>query len=269
VPAGYRTDSAEPMLTICFTYFRSLTLANLDAALYAVRQQDLSRVVELVLVDNNTSDDVRDIQAAIDVRRFPMPTRLISRKHGDSTKTHAWSTNVAVREATTPWVLFCRADYLLDFGLVRKSLRVVDAHGEDWDGFVTGNVRHLYVPVSRCELTEWRSSGADVLRYQPGQTEDYMAIDSGVWMARRSAFDRVGGMDERLSAWGHAQTDFQHRLHQTGTEFVQIPEVLFYHPRHAAPRDINLAHAQLHAVGANLSAMWARYHGVSPYREAR
>jgi hypothetical protein len=50
---------------------------------------------------------------------------------------------------------------------------------------------------------------------------------------------------------------------------VQIPEVLFYHPRHAAPRDINLAHAQLHAVGANLSAMWARYHGVSPYREAR
>jgi glycosyltransferase involved in cell wall biosynthesis len=253
------------MVTICFTYFRSLTLANLDAALYSVRQQDLSRVVELVVVDNNADDDARDIQAVIDARRFPLPVRLISRKHGDPAKTHAWSTNLAVREATSPWVLFCRADYLLDFGLVRKGLRVIDAHAEDWDGFVTGCVRHLHVPIARCELTEWREAGTDVLRSQPGRTEDYMAIDSGVWMARRSAFDRVGGLDERLSAWGHAQTDFQHRLHQTGTEFVQMPEVLYYHPRHAAPRDITLAHAQLHSVGGNLSEMWARYHGVSPY----
>jgi GT2 family glycosyltransferase len=257
------------MVTICFTYFRSLTLENLAAALYSLRRQDFGRVAEVVVVDNNTLDDAAAIQSVIDACRFPVPVRLLSYKHGNVTRTHAWSSNVAVRAVETSWVFFCRADYILDARLLQKSLAVVDAHPAGWDGFVTGYVRHLYVPVSRCELTEWRQAGAAVLGSQPGTSEDYMTIDSGVWLARRDAFDRVGGLDERFTAWGHAQTHFQHQLHETGTEFVQIPEVLFYHPRHGAERNIDVAHAQLQGVGANLREMWARYDGVSPYGESQ
>jgi GT2 family glycosyltransferase len=254
------------MVTICFTYFRSLSLENLAAALYSIRRQDFGRVAEIVVVDNNTDDDAAAIQSVIDACRFPVPVRLLSYKHGNASRTHAWSSNVAVLAADTPWVLFCRADYVLDFGFLQKCLAVVDAHPADWDGFVTGYVRHLHVPVSRCELTEWRTAGAEVLRNQPGTNEDHMMIDAGVWLARRAAMLRVGGLDERLSAWGHAQTDVQYRLHASGTEFVQIPEVLFYHPRHAAVRDINLAHRQLRDIGVDLHALWSRYGGVAPYR---
>src|SRR6266496_1762984 len=147
------------MITICFTYFKSLTLANLRAALYSVRRQDLSRVDSLVVVDNNTDDSPDDIQTAINELSFPVPVRLLSFKHGDSSKTHSWSTNAAVREALTPWVLFIRADYLLDFSLLKRFTDIIDSRPFDWDGFIMSDGYHLSTNVESCEQTEWRSLG--------------------------------------------------------------------------------------------------------------
>src|ERR1044071_1322886 len=109
------------MITICFVYFRSLTLAHLEASLYSLRQQtDLSAIQELIVVDNNTTDSGADIQAVIEQLEFPFKVALKSRKHGDPTKTHSWSTNLAVSQVQTPWVFFSRADYLLSFSFVEK-----------------------------------------------------------------------------------------------------------------------------------------------------
>ena len=96
-------------ITICFTYFKSLGLANLDAALHSVRQQDFSRVEAVVIVDNNGEGSAYDVQVIIDKHEFLVPVNLYSFKHADPLKTHAWSSNVAVRMATTPWIFFCRA----------------------------------------------------------------------------------------------------------------------------------------------------------------
>jgi len=104
-----------------------------------------------------------------------------------------------------------------------------------------------------------------LLRSLPGSEGDYTHIDAGVWMMRRDSFDRVHGLDERLSAWGHAQTHFQHKLFQSRVEFYRIPEPLFYHPMHAGDRDIELAHRQLAEQGLILQEMWARYQGAQPY----
>lgn len=251
------------MITICLTYFKSLTLANLDAALHSVRQQDLSQVREIIVFDNDTADDSNDILDVIDSMGFPVPIRLVTVKHGDSTRTHSWSSNAAVREAATPWVLFTRADYLLDFKLVAKfATRVLEYKGMEWNGFVTGNGCHLADTIETCERTKWRMIGPYVFN---GATFDYTLIDAGVWMAQKAAFERIGGLDESLTAWGHAQTDFQHRLHSSGVEFIRIPETLFWHPFHGGERDIDVAHEQLREKGADLKKMWARYEGVSPY----
>jgi len=254
------------VITICFTYFKSLSLANLAAALFSVRQQDLSRVESIVVVDNDTADPSDAIRSVIDDLSFPVPVQLLSFKHGDPTKTHSWSTNVAVREAVTPWVLFCRADYLLDFSTAKKFATVAEARPDDWDGFITGHVYHLVDDIAACERVAWRCLGPQLLRECfVGTESDYTCIDAGVWMARRSAFDRVGALDEELTAWGHAQTHFQHKLHATGTECVRIPEALFYHPQHTAVRDLDLAHQQLRSKGIDLKQMWARYHGAQVY----
>lgn len=253
------------MITICLTYYRSLILANLAAALYAVSRQDLSLVRSIILVDNNTEDTAAELQAVLDALTFSVPVHLHCLKNGDASRTHSWSTNLAVSLAKTPWVLFTRADYILDFDLLKRFVAVVDEQPAGWDGFVTGNVYHLAVDVEECEATTWRETGAGELRHLPGVEADYTRIDAGVWMARRDSFERVGGLDERLTAWGHAQTHFQHKLALAGVEFVRIPEPLFYHPLHAAPRDLALAHQQLRDVGGDLHEMWARHDGARVY----
>ena len=250
------------MITICLTYFRSLTLANLAAALHSVRRQDLSQVSEIVVVDNNTDDPPSALQSLIDQAAFPVPVRLRSFKHGDPARTHSWSTNAAVKEVSTPWVFFTRADYLLDFSAVAKFAAIVQAQGEGWSGFITSNGCHLWDDVERCERTSWRTDGPGLFR---GIEFDYTCIDAGVWMAKRDVVKSVGGLNERLSAWGHAQTLFQYKLHAAGTECVRIHETLFYHPHHDAARDLALAHQQVRDHGIDVKTLWARYEGAQPY----
>jgi hypothetical protein len=212
------------------------------------------------VVDNSTGDPVTGIKAILDRLDFPVPVILYSNKHEDPAKTHSWSTNVAVRQAYTDWVFFTRADYLLSFNIIEKFLGVVRNHPVSWDGFVTS--KGSYLGTLRECGTKWREEGLQVLE---GTVYDHTLIDAGVWMARRSAFERVGGLNENLTAWGHAQTHFQWKLHQSGTEFHRIDDILFGHVDHGGDKDISLANTQLVQQGLNLQEMWARYDGPRIY----
>lgn len=249
------------MITICLTYFRSLALANLRAALHSVRWQDLSRVTELVILDNNTDDAFESIIAVIeDEIGHAMPWRLISEKHQDETRTHSWSTNRVIREAKTPWVFFTRADYILDAELLGSLASMAEG-----DRFLTSDVCHLGVDVGVCNTSDWRELGTCALLRLPNRVETYTDIDAGVYMLHREAFDRVGGLDEGLSAWGHAQTHFQYKLHSSGTTFHRIERPMYFHPLHSGPRDIAVANEQLAAIGIDIRDMWMRYAGPKPY----
>lgn len=253
-------------VTVCMTYFQSLSVDNLYASLQSLRGlENLEEIREILLLDNNTGTPEALLQTMVDELRFPISVRLLQFVHGDSERTHAWSTNMVVNYAVSDWIFFTRADYMLDTGILRKFLGVISDRSEDWNGFLSGYVYHLHVDVGRVQQMPWREHGIQQLRMLPGNEDRYMSIDAGVWMLRRSAFFGVGGLEERLSAWGHAQTHFQWKLYATGTEFVIIPEVLFYHPLHAAPRDITVAHEQLAAIGVDIRQMWSRYEGGSPY----
>lgn len=253
------------MITICFTYFKSLALANLSAALYSVRQQNLTHVQSLIVFDNDTSDSYSAIESVVKSLDFSIPVFIISEKHGDPNRTHSWSTNQAVHHVKTKWIVFTRADYLLDFGLMQQFTEIIAKQPAWWNGFLTANVYHLHADIGDCETTTWRKDGPFVLRRFVGVENDYTKIDSGVWMARKSAFDGVGGMNESLVAWGHAQTHFQHKMHQAGVDFFRIPQALFYHPIHAGARDLGVANQQLLDNGIDLREMWKRYEGTSPY----
>lgn len=250
-------------VTICLTYFKSLTLANLAAALYSVGRQDLSRVAEVVVVDNDTFDAQDSISDVIVKQMLPVPVRFMSTKHGDQTRQQAWSTNFTVRLVNTPWVFYTRADYLIDPSMLAKFVAAIDSKPADWDGFIVSHGCHLHVGIETCEQMPWRKEGPGIFC---GAYYDYTEIDSGVWMARRSTYDRIGGFDERLSAWGHAQTEFQYRMHLACVEFVRIRETLFWHPHHGGARDIDNAHRQLRECGLEpIQKMWERYEGPKFY----
>jgi len=251
------------MIAICCPYYRSLTLANLSAALFSLRQQTFTHVAEVVVLDNNTDDPVEAIEAVVDALAFPVPVRLLSVKHGDVTKTHAWSTNTAVRATSAAWVLFMRADYLLAFDAVD---RLVAATSDP--AFIVGGYYDLDADIQACEQTQWRQQGPAVL-HPLGREYFHTAIDAGVWCTTRTIFETVGGLDESLTAWGHAQTHFQYKLHRAGIPTRRLSEILFYHPTHAyvAPRDHVIARTELERVGVTLGECWARYDGPDhPYR---
>lgn len=255
------------MISVAFTYFKSLTLANLSAALYSVSRQDLSRVDEIIVVDNDTHDDQSAIQEVIVAQSFsvPVPVRFISTKHGDPTRQQAWSTNFTVSHAHSPWIFYTRADYLLDFNILAKFVSVIGSKPANWQGFIVSHGCHLGSSIEDCEQTNWRMAGPRIFT---GAEFDYTEIDSGVWMATKAAYDNIGGFDERLSAWGHAQTEFQYRMHLSGVEFVRVRETLFFHPFHGGSRDIDAAHAQLQQIGmdrSQLQKMWERYEGQKFY----
>lgn len=251
------------MITICLVYFRSLKLAHLAAALFSLRQQSFSLVDSIVLLDNNTDDDEEHIHALVSSLEFPIPVRILSVKHGDPHKAHSWSTNEAVQQVITPFVLFTRADYLLDFDAVQDFTNVMTP-----ENFVVGGYFDVPLDVGEIEKTKWRVKGPQIL---PGREWDHVEIDAGVWACSKETFDKIGGLDERLSAWGHAQTHFQYKLHSAGVPFVNIQKVLFYHMKHAVPeidKDHKLALEQLKQVGVTLKQMWARYTGPNhPYKD--
>lgn len=246
-------------ITICLVYFRSVSLANLRAALYSVSHQDLSGVHEIIVLDNNSDDTVSDIRQVIQTQSLDAPIRLVSMKHGDATKTHAWSTNTSVRTTTTSWIFFTRADYLLEPGALQQYLCVMQSKPAGWRGFITSYGMHLSQDIAQIEATHWREMDHLSMR---GTLIDYGEIDTGVWLMPRVTFESVGGLDERLTAWGHAQTHFQHKLHESGAELVCIPKILYYHPLHSAQRDLSEAHRQLAEIGGDLKTMWNRHPGV-------
>lgn len=249
------------MITLCCTTFAGMSLLSLDAALYSLRRQDFSRVGAVIVFDNNSPVPEADVAAVVRDHNFPVPTSVRSVKHDDDNKTHAWSTNQVVFAAQTPWVFVTRADYLLEFSAVRRFSDVA-LKTPTTPRFVTSYAAWLQDDIAACDVTAWRHVGPAALG---GMVVDHSAIDAGVWMFDRGMFRRIGGLDEQLSAWGHAQTEFQHRVYKAGVPFTCLSDVLFVHPRHAAERDIDLAHRQLAARGVDLKEMWERYEGVSPY----
>lgn len=251
------------MITVCFVYFRSLTLLNLEAALYSVRKQNLSDVDRLVVLDNNTDDSSEQIQAVIDKLDFPIPVALVSHKHGDLSKTHSWSTNAVVREAKTEWVFFTRADYLLEFNTLELFLAETTS-----PKFIVGRYYDVQVDVGVCNTTRWRIEGPGKTLQQFGQEYSHTLVDSGVWMTTKQIFDSVGGMDESMHAWGHSQTAFQYKLYLAGVDFIKVPHIVFYHPihHHEVGRDWDLAMRQVTQAGFDLRTMWKRYEGRgNPY----
>jgi hypothetical protein len=249
-------------VSIVLIYFQSLTLAHLDASLHALARNDLSGLTEIVILDNNTPDPVAQIEAVMARQSWPVPIRLVSLKHGDSTKTHAWSTNTAVRALSTPWVLLSRADYLLSPDAVRLFLE--QRHTPQ---FVVGRYWDVPVFLEQVENTNWRAEGPSVLQ-RWGKEYDHTLIDAGLWMTTRDLFESVGGVDESLTAWGHPQTHFQYKLHQVGVPSYRIPSIVFYHIFHGSvtPRNHGLAKQQVETLGVTIPEMWARYTGAdNPY----
>lgn len=239
---------------VAFVHFRTTTLDHLDAAWFTLAQQtSWDGVREVVVLDNNTADAPDAIERVLSRYAVPVPVSLVSVKHGDPTRTHSWSVNECCRRIATPWVFFTRTDFLLDPTCLARFRALRDerlARNPQWPGLVTSWCHQMgydaalsntdaLAPHSHPDAP-WRTDpdGPRVLiGHVPACYFHDADKDAGVWLTRRALWAASGGLNERMSSWGFQQQVWQRRLLRLGTEICQIPEYLFHHQHHAAPRD--------------------------------
>lgn len=245
------------MIDIGFIFFRTLGLEHLDAAWYTLSRQDFTDVSRVYFLDNNTAFDWRDIELVLQRYKLPVPYTAAYHKHGDNTKTQSWSVNEMGRTGIEPWLFLTRADFLLDDDCLSKFRAERDRRGDDWRGFVTSYCHQCgyddqlsntdaLAPYSLPDAA-WRTDprGAKSLfGTVPAVHFTNTHLDAGVWLIKRELMAEAGGLNEKMISWGYQQQAFQRALVRIGTEIVQVPEFLFHHQHHWAPRDFAQAAAE-------------------------
>jgi len=241
-------------ITLGFVYFRTTSLAHLDAAWFTVsRLAGLDAVAGAYILDNNTDDAPAEIQQVIDRYPVPFPVTVDYAKHGVSRRTHSWSVNRVLSEVTTPWVFFTRSDFLLDPTCLHTFRQTRDSRLErnpQWRGLVTSYCHQMGydAALSNTDALAPHSLPDAPWRLQPDGLRGLVGSvpacrfhdadkDAGVWLTSTEVWRTSGGLNEKLVSWGYQQSLWQDALKRHGVEMVQIPDYLFHHQHHAAPRD--------------------------------
>lgn len=245
------------MIDVAFIFFRTLRLEHLDAAWFTLSRQDFTDVGRVIVIDNNTEYSPAEIEAVLDRYPIPVPRILSYQKHGDRTKTQSWSCNLAARTATNEWLFLTRADFLLNPECLTMLRNERDQYGAG-RMFITSWCHQMaydnqlsntdaLAPYSLPDAA-WRTDllgPRGLVGQVPGVYFQETHVDAGVWLIRRSLVDEAGGLNERMVSWGYQQQVFQRRLRDSmNVDIRVIPDYLFHHQHHAAPRNVMVANAE-------------------------
>ncbi len=204
---------------------------HLKACFESLVQQDYSGSVELILVDNGSTD------SSVEFMRQTFPqVRLILNKHNMG---FASAVNLAVRQTTSKYIAlinndaYAAPDWLSQMvklaeqrrseGVVCIASRVLDWNGQQID-FVLGGVNfHGFgtQPFFRVPSE----------RIQPEQ-EPLLFANGGAMLVDRDVFLAIGGFDDDFFAY-YEDVDFGWRLWICGYQVWLNPAAVVYHRHHA------------------------------------
>ena len=209
---------------------RAPALARTLAALEAQQAGDAQ--IEAIVVDNGSGDETvaqvkgRAASAAI-------PIQLLERPEGGP----ATARNAAVEAASGDVILFLGDDTEPEnTGLLRAHLDLHAARPEETFGVlgrITWSPRSPVTPFMR-----WLENGGPQFHYcdlDPGPVDAASYFYSSHASVKRSAFQRVGGFDERFPTAAVEDTELGVRLADAGVELDYHPELLVLHDHPTTP----------------------------------
>lgn len=227
----WRADAVDATVLICTFNRHRLLGETLDTI--AAMHVDPAIVWEVVVVDNNSSDETR---AVVEGRAADCPVPLRWIFEGRQGKAHALTTGIAASRGAV--VALTDDDVRIPAAWLDAALRPLLAHPDvDYTG---GPVR----PIWEVEPPAWTAGNPGIL-WGPlalldyGVTEfvfeDRLRIPLGVNMAvRRSLIDRVGGFHPLLersgeSLMGQGQAEFFFRTRRAGGRGLYVPAMMLWH----------------------------------------
>ena len=207
------------------------------------------RADEIVIVDQSDDDATRDIVAArphLTIRYDRQPPRGLGAAQ-----------NVGFARATAPIVAVLDDDCLAE-GRWLATIAAAFRARPDLDG-LTGRVLPQEPRGSRTFAVASRTS--EVRREFTGRALPWEVGSGNNFALRRTAFDRIGGCDERLGpgapAHGGVDMDLFHRLLRAGSRFLYEPDAIVYHERQTRSERRERRPMYGHGMGAAI-ALWRR-----------
>ena len=221
------------MLSVCIcTYNRAQSLARTLDTLAAQNGVDWA-TVEVIVIDNNCTDDTRDIVAAA-AARLPV-RRVIEQAQG-----LANARNRALAVSRGRWIIFTDDDVLLEQDWLRS-------YNEAFDEFPEANIaagrivplwkqgRPGWFKGQQLDLMNgvlvWYDRGTDVRVMAPSDPEPFGAN----FAMRRALVERIGVFDPGLGMHGRKlgrgeDTEFFIRAKAAGAKGIYVGRALCYHP---------------------------------------
>jgi glucosyl-dolichyl phosphate glucuronosyltransferase len=221
-------DPTKITVLVC-TYNRAQTLgATIESVAAQTLPQSLSW--EILVVDNNSSDETRQVVEGLQ-RRFPERIRyLFEPQQGVS-----YARNAGIREARGEILTFIDDDETASAGWLQNL--IANLHSGEWAG-VGGRV----LPPSSFSLPRWLSTKSSfasgpLATFDPAlEAGQLNEAPFGANMAfRREVFERYGGFRTDLGRAGKSlisneDTEFGRRLMAAGLKLRYEPSALTYHP---------------------------------------
>jgi GT2 family glycosyltransferase len=240
-------------------------------ALASAWASTLQRDLEILVVDNASTDGARDAIAA----RFPR-TRIETRGRRRSL---AANLNHGASATSLPYLMLCNPDLIFSPDAIERLACVLDERPQAAvaaprlvgpDGGFRASARRWYTLRTLCALRgPWRARARSLPSVRASFYDDWdMAsarsvdwVPSPAILVRRSAFERVGGMDESFPLY-FTDVDLCLRLHRSGFEIDCEPAARVVHLERRESAAV-LSRASRAHVTALLRFVW-KHRGLGP-----
>lgn len=179
---------------------------RLKRCLDSIKTNSARETVEVIVVDNGSTDGTPDTARAGGATVVSVPDRVVAEVR-----------NVGAGTARAELLAFVDADHELDPNWIRVALTVmkdrqISAAGAD------------YLPQAG---GTWVQAMYDGLRRHPGQVEDVDWLPSGNLLVRRDIFQTIGGFDTSLESC--EDVDLCRRIRLANGRLVAVPDLRSTH----------------------------------------
>ena len=218
------------MLTVIIcTYNREKYIGPL---LESIAANDLDKkAYEVVLVDNNCTDNTREICETFASKHMDVQFRyVVEPEQGLSA-----ARNKGIREAKGDLIVYIDDDALVDSHYLRDYTEWFAAHPETMA--CGGPIEPLYetqepswmTPYTRALLTAWMNYGDKVREYPKGRFPG-----GGNAAYRKEVFDKVGLFNTALGRKGNSlmaseEKDIFDKMHALGMQVLYLPTPVLHH----------------------------------------
>ena len=212
-----------------------LTLASL--------RQSLAAPIELILVDNGSTDGVRQIEryvAGAVILRF------------DANIGFPRACNAGLQSATADAVLFLNSDVRLEYGALDAALTRLNS--DPALGAVGGKVVRTNETLQEAGCIVWRDGwttgylrGASPLAPEACFSREVDFCSAVFLLARTALMHRLGGFDDAFSPAYFEDADLGLRIWQSGHRILYDPAIVLHHYEHGSSRDPRAAQALMRA----------------------